>query len=442
VLAGHGAAAGRPPRLSLPAALRVFRTRSLDLLLSQQSLRQAQAQLVSAGANPNPVLGGQIGKLLNYDPSGSNCQPIPVPGRRPDEHPGGCSDIAWTAQLSDGGALFFNLAGKRYWHIAAARAVVEASRQSLRDARRTLELAFKLQYLQVQLAVRSLETLEEVRGSWEETLVLDRQRFESGAISDIDLSRVEVAALSADQDVESGRQTLAQARAGLSLLLAVRGGPDLFDVEPLPAHFVGPPAALIAVDSPGGAAALLHEALRLRPDLLAARAQVRRARASVVSARRLRIPDVVLSLIGSATGYGQLASSPPTVAFGVSMPLPVFYGFRGEIAQAIVEHRVQQLTQQRLEAQVASEVVTAQAALRGATRRLAIMDRGLIERARRARDLSLLRYRRGADRLLDYLDAQRTFIAVALGRLRNLADCYGALYQLEAAAGQPLAGGP
>ncbi len=66
------------------------------------------------------------------------------------------------------------------------------------------------------------------------------------------------------------------------------------------------------------------------------------------------------------------------------------------------------------------------------------MEGRLLERVKRARDLVSLQYQKGAASLLEYLDAQRTFIANNEEYLQDLASYWAAVYQLEAAVGMDL----
>ena len=63
---------------------------------------------------------------------------------------------------------------------------------------------------------------------------------------------------------------------------------------------------------------------------------------------------------------------------------------------------------------------------------------GLLQSARRARDLVEIQYRKGAASLLEYLDAQRTYISVNLESLQDLAGYWTAVFKLEQALGRPL----
>jgi outer membrane protein TolC len=411
-----------PGRLSFPQALELFHRISFDLLLADEAIRNAQAQLASAGGNPNPNLSLYFVPYINYDYRSSSCQ-------NAGGSYAGCSPVSWGAQLNDNSLIIFNLTGKRQARMAVARAVVDAARLSRVDARRTLELQLKQAYLGVQLAQKSLEVLRTISATWTDMVNLNKVRFEKGAINEVDLAKVEVAKLSADQDVHNATQALLSSRAQVALLLGARGAVPVFDVDTLPDDF------RIDAGDPG---ALLSEALQNRPDLRVLDAQIRRAQASIAQARKLRIPDISFGVQVDAPGYGQLAASPLDLGVNLQIPLPLVYRFQGEIRQAESDHRTQKLLRGKLEAQVQSDVTSALALLQGASQRWQVMEKGgLLSRARLARDLSKIRYEKGADRLLDFLDAQRTFISITLDRVKILGDCYGALYQLEAAVGRP-----
>src|SRR5205085_5569509 len=116
------------------------------------------------------------------------------------------------------------------------------------------------------------------------------------------------------------------------------------------------PEADLSVD------ALSREALEERPDLLAASAQEARAEAALALARRQRIPDLALSAQYAQEGSGQNALQPPTLTFGVQLPLPIFYRQRGEIVCAEAELRSLRIAREKLRAQALSEVRQATAA--------------------------------------------------------------------------------
>ena len=189
-----------------------------------------------------------------------------------------------------------------------------------------------------------------------------------------------------------------------------------------------------AGDAPG----LIEIALRDRPDVRATAEQQERARSAAALARRQRIPDVTLSAQYAQEGTGNSALTPPTLTFGASLPIPLFYQQQGEILRADADVRAQVAQHDKLTAQVASDVTTAHAAY-SATRRLVDRMRGgLLERAETARNLTRIQYEKGAVRLFELLDAQRAFAQVRAEYLQDLHDLWIGIFKLEAAVGRQL----
>jgi cobalt-zinc-cadmium efflux system outer membrane protein len=158
----------------------------------------------------------------------------------------------------------------------------------------------------------------------------------------------------------------------------------------------------------------------------------------VALSKRQRFPDVALSLQYTQEGTGQDAVTPPTATLGLSLPLPLYYQQQGEIAKAEADRRSWWLQEARLEAQVSADVWSAHAVFTAAQRMVDRMETRLLGRARLARDLVQIQYRKGAASLLDYLDAERTYIAAQVEYLNDLTAYWTAVFQLEQAVGTSL----
>ncbi len=415
-----------PPRLTLEQALSIFRARGLDLLIADAAVTSAEGDLRAAGAVANPQLSASYGRSRT---SGScvDAQGRPAPcGWLPEPQYG--------LGLSDSAAISDTLTGKRGLRVSAARAALAAARASRADAERTVGVQVRAQVVQVVLAQESLRFAREVAASQARALDLTRTREAAGAISEADVARVEVAKLEADQAADAAAQALRDARAQLAFLLGARGEPADFEVDaPELAHSREPPAL-----SGATVATLLARAEERRPDLRAARLQRERAQGALALARRQRIPDVTLSLNYAQEGTTNQAVTPPTFTFGVSLPLPLFYQQQGEILRAEADVSTQSLQATRLEAQVASDVATALSDYTASGALVRRMEGGLLARAERARDLVEVQYRKGAASLLDYLDAQRTFVATRVEYRQDLSAFWTAVFKLGAAVGEEL----
>ena len=409
------AVSGEPPLpavLTLPEALRIFRERSLDLLLADAQVASARGDESAARALPNPALNGSVGRSFDC---------------------AGCSDLAWGVGFSDQAALSEVLSGKRGLRVDAARAALEAARLSRTDAERTLRLALQQAMVDAALQRAQVDLARELLAFARQTEQLNQVRYRSGAISEAELARAQVASLEAEQTVDLAEQADRGARAQVAALLAVRGPLPDFRVDP---ELLEQAARL--TPAPSDPRALLDAAAQARPDLRALEQQEARARAALDFARRQRIPEVTLSAGYAQQGTGSTAITPPTVTVGVSLPVPIFYQQQGEVQRAEADLRTQTVQRDKAAAQLAAEVVTAYGAFAASRKLVDRMRGGLLERAERARDLTRIQYEKGAARLFELLDAQRAFAQVRAEYLQDLHDLWVNLFKLEATVGREL----
>ena len=408
-----------PDTLTLEDALRIFRARGFDLLIAEAAVRSAEADTHVAGAVPNPIVSAGYGRVLApYNPDADTCVPR-----------GSCSANQWTLGLSDNGAILDSVSGKRGLRKDVAGAALKAAKMSRVDAGRVLEFDIKQQYYQALQARAAYDFAREVQDGATKTLELNRLRYPR-VIDEGALARVETAKLEADAAVDKTEQDLRLAKVQLAYLLGVRGRVPDFKVDPALIRYSVPPS-LQAPD----AGSLLRDAFDHRADLRALGFQRARAEAAIALARRQRFPDVAVSVQYSQTGIGQSAIQPPTLGVGISAPIPLFYQQQGEIRRAEADATSQGLQLGKLEAQVVSDVEAAVATYTTSRKLVERMESGLLERARKARDITKLQFDAGAAPLMDYLDAQRTFIAANLEYIQDLTAYWTAVAQLEAAVG-------
>jgi cobalt-zinc-cadmium efflux system outer membrane protein len=410
-----------PQQLSLDQAVQILRTKSLDLLIAEAAVRNAEGDVGVAGAVPNPSINVGYGRVLPaYDPG--QC----APGT-------GCDANQWTVGLSDSAAIEDSLSGKRGLRLKVARAALAAARLSRNDALRTIEFQVKSAYAQVAQAQRSLAFAKDTQATNVKTLELFQARLRSGAINEGDLARIQTQKLEADQAVDQAQQGLRQARVALAFLLGVRGPLPDYSVDDRILDFVVPERLRSADEDH-----LLRLAFDHRPDLLAQGYQRASAEAAIALAKRQRFPDITLSAQYTQTGSGQAAIQPPTVSFGLSAPIPIFYQQQGEIRKAEANYDTQSIQQAKMTAQVVSDVGSAMAAY--AAQRILVerMEQQLKPAAERAFSITRLQYDKGAATLMDFLDAQRTYIATNVEYLQDLANYWTAVYQVEEAVGMEL----
>lgn len=404
-----------PSPLTLDAAAQLFRERGLDLLIADAAVASAQGDLAIARGVANPGLSGSVGQSFVYRGDCPQCGPP-----------------YFSAGLSDSNAIFDALTGKRGLRQDVARAAWESAKKSREDALRTGLAAVKGQFVTVLVAQDALRFTQDALEASRKLEELTQIRYRTGAISEADLSRAQTARMEAEQQIDTAQQTLEQAREQLVFLLGWRGPLPTFDLTGDRYERFDLPPGLADLD----ANRLLVEALDQRPDVVALQKQVERADAAIALARRQRIPDIGLSVQYAQQGVDNNAFTPPTVTVGLSTSLPIFYQQQGEIAKAEADARTQQLQLAKARAQVTNDVTTALSGFVASRKLVQRMEGGLLERSKRARDLVAIQYAKGAASLLEYLDAQRTYVAVNLEYTQDVAGYWAAVFKLEQATGK------
>jgi cobalt-zinc-cadmium efflux system outer membrane protein len=405
-----------PTSISLEEALKTFHSRGFDLLLADAEVRGAEADVQSAGYIPNPALQFQYGRIVdpNYDPTG------------------GASNNSYTVGISDQAAIFDTLAGKRGLRKDVANAALKAARLSKVDAYRTLDFMVKQQYVSLAAGESALEFAKDVQIATTKTLDLQKLRYPK-VINEGELARFETTKLEADQGVDQAEQNLQTSRVQLAFLLGERTTTPAYVADVNMMKFVLP-----AKLGSSSLTDLERQAVATRPDVQAQMHQEERAQASIDLARRQRFPDIALSAQYSQTGTGINSVSPPMLSVGVSAPIPLLYQNQGEIAHAEADLYSQSVTRRKLEAQAVNDVASAYAGFVVSRRLVERMESTLLERAKRARDITELQYNAGSTSLIDFIDAERTFIATNFEYIQDLTAYWTAVYQLEEAVGTDL----
>ncbi|GAC1352791.1 MAG: TolC family protein [Polyangiales bacterium] len=414
-----------PKSLTLDEALRIFHERGFDLLVAEANVTSVEGDVRIASAIANPQLSLAYGRVIGaYDPdlactSGGFAT-------------SGCSKNSYTIGISDSAAVFDSLTGKRTLRQRVARKALAAAKLTKVDAQRNLDFQVKTSFINLAFTRAALKFAKEVQTASNRTYEINKSRY-PGKINEGDFARIETSKLEADQQVELAIQASRAARVNLAFFLGVRKAVPDFDLDGEPLKYLVPGQLNGASEDE-----LLKLAFTARPDLLALGFQKERAEASIALARRQRFPDITVSAQYNQIGTGQAAIQPPTVTFGVTFALPVFYRLQGEIRKANADLTIQTVTEQKVQAQILSDVAQAVDAYNTSKKLVDRMETGLLQSAKTARDITEKQFIEGKANLTDYLDAQRTFIATNLEYMQDLQSYWTAVYTLEQAVGSDL----
>lgn len=412
-----------PAALSLPQAEELFLAHGLDVLIAEAAARGAEGDLKAAGAHPNP---------------GLDLSALYVPPTTRDLVNGSLGNnstaATWGFQVgvTDNAAIEDALSGKHSLRVETLSRALAAARLGIDDVKRVELSQLRQAYVAAVMAKLNLDSTQDSLDTYDKQLKLNQIRFEKGAINGLDLSRILQAQLEGLQAVDQAESGLQQAIATVEFLLGVRSGPAPLTLTTGIDHTVLPQLSGASV------ASLYALALQHRTDVHIGEATLQQKLLVEKQARRAVLPDVALQLSYGEQCNSQTCSSAPTFGVGLQGNLPVFYQQQGEIQRAESDALAAERSLEKAKAQVLSEVTQGFAGYVAADRLVARMEAQLLAQATQSRDLAELMYQKGAASLLDFLDAQRTYVGARLEYHQDLASYWASVYALEQATGVPL----
>jgi outer membrane protein len=254
-----------------------------------------------------------------------------------------------------------------YFQYIANRALLEAQRTTAREARTNLRAA--------------------------------EERRRVGVATVADVLQARTASSQAELAAQTTEGELQTSRGALALSLGLPANLP-YDIDSTAGQM--PVAALAdSVD------ALIAQAVQIRPDLAAARADFEASRSQISVARASRLPSLLLNGNAGRTYTTTLPDGGNNYTVSLGLRIPLFAGFsriydqREAVALAdAAEARADALGQQ-----VTFQVFSSYHALQTATRRVATTE-DLVNSAEQSNEVALARYRAGVGSVLDLLSAQ------------------------------------
>ena len=390
-----GNAQDRIAKLSLEEAISLATQENFTLRAAQFEYQATRADEVTAGLIPNPSF-SYLGEQLNEPSSGQQ----------------------YTMAIGQ----TFETGGKRDRRLESARAATRVAGHTLTGVGRQVLFQVKKSFTDALTAEAALQLAEQNLKTMGEIENLQSLRATKGALSELELLRIQVQQYAFQRDAADARQAVQAAKNALRSV----AGPDRIadDYE-----IVG---KLDFRDFSFNKTDLYNLALSNRPDVLAAQALLEKARADINLAKANAWWD--LTPLVEYKRDGQFN----TVGAGISFPLRVFDRNQGEIQRASSEARSVEATYQGTLAQARAEIDTAFAAMLTERQKVTTLSENYLPKAQKTREIVEFAYRRGGISLLDFLDAERTYRETSLEYLRSLGNYWTTLYQLELAVGSPL----
>jgi cobalt-zinc-cadmium efflux system outer membrane protein len=340
-----------------------------------------------------------------------------------------------------------DLWSKRGARAEVAKAGVERRRLLTEDALREIAYAVRSAFADVAREQRERDLAKEVAGRYAETVRLSQARRGAGDISEAELRKIELEAIRYENAVIDAEMQWDVARQKLAALMGLRSARELPEerVDETP----GRPAFDVE--------RLTSDALTRRPDLRAAGAAHAVADAELVAARREIYPDLSVGATLTHSAFTISGDNPNALAFGVSLPLPVFDRNKAGLGRARLDARRADNEVERLRLAVMLDVAEAVRRAARAESLLKVFEGqptpggeapparagqvdltigGMLARAENALRVAEKSYKAGAASLLDLLEAQRTNLETRAEYLRVLYDFRQAVVDVTHAVGE------
>lgn len=391
-----------PARLTLGMATEILLANNPALLKERQNIVIARGNLIEARLLPNPTFEIR-----------SESYPIF------EDHPGAFFN---NQELNILAGQTILTAGKRRKRTAVAQQDVAVTNSSLQDVIRQLTLELKNRYFSVSLAKSQLGLAQQILSEYDKVIKINEARYKEGEISGFEFSRLQTERLRFFNDQVEAELQLKNSKVALLELLGADPSAIDFDVA----------EELAFVPVPVEIQSLQEQAEMNRPDLAAQKQRVERELRQKGLQQSLAVPDVT-----PAFGYKRDLGA-NTVAFGVSLPLPLFNRNQGGIARAGAQLEQQRQDLTRVQLAVRRGVQEAVNGVQAQIQRVQAMESTYVPNARRARDIAQASYRLGALDLIGFLDVERSYRETLRTYNQALYEYRVSLSQLEAAIGKDI----
>ena len=353
-----------------------------EIAMARRAAESANADIAIAGQAPNPVLGYSVASVSPNRGIGA--------GRFSDKR---VDHVASVSQLFERGS-------KRELRAESAEALARAAHADLDDVGRQQRMALHHAYYDLKAAADRLALHSETDALYRKSLEAAEMRLKHGDLAAVDVNRLRIEALRAQNEVRGARAEVLKAQRALSYILGEDARKeDLAAVDEWP-------KPIEARVTPG--------MLERRPDVRAAFARIDAATKARDLSRRLTTRDVTVGLQVERDRTGLPPDSGVSYGVSVSVPLFVRYGFEGEMAKAETAFSAAVEDRERVLALAEVEALRARDELSAADEKLRRIESEVLPAARQVAVSAEYAFRRGAMALMDLLDARRTLRAVEL----------------------------
>lgn len=379
-----------------------FESANPSLRAGQIGVDESRAAEITAHLRPNPNLELAVDQINPFN------------GGPPHSPAGSLLTVAAVSYLHE-------RQSKRELRLESAQETTGIVASGQADLERTLVFTLRMAFVQTLEQKATLGLARENLAYYDHVLDANRERYQAGAISHVDLDRLELQRVQYESDLQMAEESLEVAKILLLALLNDRTPVDQFDVTG-PFDFSREIEPLDQVR---------QEALDTRPDLRAALQSVEKAKTD----HRLAVAN---GSTDPTVGF-DVGRNPPIdqyVGLSVNIPLRIFDRNQGERKRTELDIERNEKLVEVARAQVFADVDSAYESMTSAITLLQPYKDRYLQQASRVRDTIAFSYQHGAASLLDFLNAQAEYRSVQVNYLNVIASYLDAANQLNLAVGR------
>jgi outer membrane protein, heavy metal efflux system len=384
-----------------------FEAANPTLRAGQIGIDESKAQEITAFLRPNP----------NFA--------LTVDGTQIIRHDGVWRPLAGTYE-TPGISYLHERRHKRELRLESAQKATTVAMSSQADLQRTLLFTLRMDFVQTLQEKAILELAKENLSYYDRVLNVNRERFKAGAISQVDLDRLELQRVQYEADLQMAEESLETAKILLLMLLNDRTPVEQFDV-------IGTfdfSTQIVPLDE------VRQAALDTRPDLRAAMQAVGKAQTDHKLAVANGSTDPTLSAWYTHNSSNNNPFGINTFGASVSIPLRIFDRNQGEKLRTQLDIDRTAKLAEAAKAQVFSDVDSAYATVTSTVILLQPYKDRYLDMASRVRETIAFSYEHGAASLLDFLNAQAEYRSVQVNYLNLVASYLNAANELNQAVGR------
>ena len=390
---------GDLPSYELDTVIQLALERNPLMAEAQGVIDQSEGQQIAAGAYPNPSIYGQGGRGALRDPSlGVDLTEYAVTVGQPLEWP-----------------------GKRTARQRAADAGFAGAGAAFSEKRLNLMAEVRIAFDELLFAQRQAELAQQNLGIVEDVKRIVNTRVRLGEAPQFEAIKAQVEVLKANQVVTRARNTVRATRVALDTLTAGALG----RTYAIKGDFRRVPGELQLEG-------LVASMLQTHPSLNRLARQVERADYTVDYERQARVPNVTVG-----GGYWREIGREAVTA-NLTVPVPVWYQQKGEIASALGIRRQQEAELLRVRNELLRAVNLHYQDAQTTAELIRVFEEGLLKQAEEALRIAQFSFRQGASSLLEVLDAQRVQRQILFDYTQARFDLSISLTRLERSIGGPL----